>query len=107
MRITRLVSTDSLLSPCQAVFRDSHNGTYSVSRARLANRLYWSSDFCSSNRSLQTPAPNNVMVILIASPMKFEYPMIEPSGGIRTETGPIEFRERLGGMLRSYYREAA
>jgi hypothetical protein len=47
------------------------------------------------------------MVILIASPMKFEYPMIEPSGGIRTETGPIEFRERLGGMLRSYYREAA
>ena len=47
------------------------------------------------------------MVILIASPMNIEYPMIEPSGGIRAETGPIEFQERLGGMLRSYYREAA
>ena len=73
----------------------------------VSTPLYWSSDFCSSNRSLQTAAPNNVMVILIASPMNIEYPMIDPSGGIRAETGPIEFQERLGGMLRSYYREAA
>ena len=33
--------------------------------------------------------------------------LIEPSGGTGTEPGPIECRERLGGMLRYYYREAA
>ena len=33
--------------------------------------------------------------------------LIEPRGGTGTEPGPIECRERLGGMLRYYYREAA
>ena len=33
--------------------------------------------------------------------------LIEPSVGIGNETGPIECRDRLGGMLRYYHREAA
>ena len=35
-------------------------------KKKKAMPVYWSSDSCSSNRSLQTPALNNVIVFLIA-----------------------------------------
>ena len=33
--------------------------------------------------------------------------IIEPGNEVGNDTGKIECRERLGGMLRYYYREAA
>jgi len=36
-----------------------------------------------------------------------ENTLIVPDGEIRTTTGTVKCRERLGGMLRYYYRDAA
>ena len=33
--------------------------------------------------------------------------LIEPPPDIGSKTGPVECRERLGGLLRYYYRKAA